>query len=122
MRYLGIDYGKKRIGLAISDPEGRLAFPYGRVRDIAGVVKIAEQEGIEKIVIGVPTLWHGGQSVQMKIVERFAAALGHAVKLEIGFENEMFTSKIAERSSPKDKADAAAATLILQSYLDRQRK
>ena len=55
----------------------------------------------------------------MKTVERFAAALGHAVKLEIGFENEMFTSKIAERSSPKDKADAAAAAIILQSYLDK---
>ncbi|MBI4132557.1 MAG: Holliday junction resolvase RuvX [Candidatus Sungbacteria bacterium] len=122
MRYLGIDYGKKRIGLAISDPEGQLAFPYGRVRDMAGVVKIVEKEGIGKIVIGVPTLWHGGQSVQIKTVERFAAALRHAVRLGIEFENEMFTSKIAERSSPKDKADAAAAALILQSYLDRQRK
>lgn len=122
MRYLGIDYGSKRVGLAVSDQGGIIAFPHGTVKTIADVVKIIRLEKIGKVIIGFP-LGHGGQeTIQTKDTRVFAAALGKAVSLPIEFENEAFTTKIAKRHSPKSAVDASAAAIILQSYLDKQYK
>jgi putative Holliday junction resolvase len=120
MRYLGIDYGEKRIGLALSDPEGCLAFPHDTVGNIGDVVAAAKREGVGKIVVGLPISFGGGESHQAEQIRQFAAELESRVELPIVFENEVFTSKIAEKMSPSEKADASAAALILQSYLDRQ--
>ncbi len=122
MRYLGIDYGEKRIGLALSDPEGRLAFPHDTVRNLADVVAAAKREGVGTIVVGLPISLGGGESNQAEEIRQFAVELSSAVELPIVFENEIFTSKIAEKMSPSVKADASAAALILQSYLDKQDK
>ncbi len=97
-----------------------MAFPYGRVKDIEDIVAVVKKEHIEKIILGVPVLWRGGQAPQMKVVEQFAARLRKTLQLPMEFENEMFTSKIAEQTSRRDKADAAAAALILQSHLDKR--
>lgn len=118
MRYLGIDYGSKRIGLALSDPQGRVALPYGiasRPEDIAAVIK---KEGVGGVVVGMPfsRLWVR----QAEDVKRFAAKLSKEVRLPIEFEDEAFTTKIAEGSSSKEKVDASAAAIILQSYLDKK--
>lgn len=121
MCYLGIDYGEKRIGLALSDVEGRMAFPHDTVGNIADVVAAAKREGVGKVVVGVPISFGGNESEQAEHIRRFAAELSSAVELPVVFENEVFTSKIAERMSSREHADESAAALILQSYLDRMK-
>jgi putative Holliday junction resolvase len=119
MRVLGIDYGKKRIGLALSDPEGRLGFPHSTVATIEEIIQVAERENVGAIVIGLTTHPEGNQHLT-EVVKTFAAELAARVQLPVVFEDEMFTTKLAERHTRPARADAAAAALILQSYLDRQ--
>ena len=119
MRYLGIDYGEKRIGLALSDPEGHMAFPEMTVERDDDIFKIIAGKGVGEIVIGLPLRLDGGESEESRRVRSFAARLGKSVQLPIAFENEAFTTKIAQEHSSPAHADAAAAALILQSYLDR---
>ena len=121
MRYLGIDHGAKRIGLALSDPEGRIAFPHATVTDVAGVVLAIRKEDVERVVVGMPRTARGERGEAARAVERFVAKLRETVQLPIEFENELFTSQLAERVSAPERADASAAALILQSYLDKQR-
>lgn len=125
MRYLGIDYGRKRIGVAVSDPDGRIAFPreivpaddFIRVRE--RLVEIARENEVGSIVIGLPQVPPGGDASLVPEVRAFAKELGARCGVPVAFADERFTSKIAELSSPRD-TDAAAAALILQGFLDRQ--
>ena len=119
VRYLGIDYGSKRIGLALSDPEGHMAFPHSSVPDLGGVLRVIAREGVGVAVIGMPVPFGGGESAQGQSVRAFAERLRAAVELPIEFENEALTTKIAEEHALPRGADASAAALILQSYLDR---
>lgn len=122
MRHLGIDYGKKRIGLALSDPDGRIAFPREVVNDLGGVLEFARREGVELVIIGLPLSATGEETETSRAARQFGVRLEEALQLPVEFENELFSTKLAEESSPKGNADASAAALILQSYLDRQRK
>ena len=122
MRYLGIDYGEKRIGLAVSDHDGKIAFPRKVVSRLAEVIEFIQNEDVGQVVIGLPLAANGGKTEATTAVTTFADELGRAVELPIVFENEVFTSKIAERTSARERADAAAAALILQSFLDKQVK
>lgn len=119
MRYLGVDYGERRIGVALSDPEGRIAFPHETVGDLGGVVDVIRRESVEAVVIGLPLSLDGKDTDEARRVRSFAARLGESVQLPIVFENELFTTKIAEEHASAENADAAAAAIILQSYLDR---
>lgn len=131
MRFLGIDYGSKRVGLALSDASGRFASPYlvlpADSKLVSKIVAICEKEGVEKIVIGESKDLRGALNPIMKKVEKFREALGAAVSLPIDYEPELFTSVEAMRSPaggaekmPDDGLlDARAAALILKSYLDR---
>lgn len=120
MRYLGIDYGEKRIGLAFSDSGGKIAIPYSVVGSFGGVVLAVKKENIGKIVIGLPIGFSGKDTDQTKTIRKFAEALKKKVKLPVEFENEFLTTKIASQFSSKNKVDASAAAIILQSYLDKQ--
>lgn len=135
MRYLGIDYGKNKIGLALSDEDGRMAFPYSVVHNIREAADAAIREGVRTVVVGLPLSATGGDSSETAAARKFAEDLEEELesihknrpgdksgKIPIVFENELFTTKIAERHTAKDKADASAAALILQSYLDKQHK
>ena len=119
MRYLGIDYGFRRIGLALLDPEGRMAFPHSTARTLEEAAAIAKRERVGAVVIGLPIPFCGEPSAQTRAVRAFAARLKRALQLPMAFENEVFTSKLAERHTPKGEADASAAALILQGYLDK---
>ena len=119
MRYLGIDYGSRRIGLALSDAEGRMGFPYGTLGSLGEVVAVIRREGIGTVVMGFPDVPGRSESPQAREIRRFAGRLERAVQLPVVFESEAYTTKIARRSSPPEKADASAAALILQSYLDK---
>lgn len=120
MKFLGIDYGKAKIGLAIS--EGLLAEPFGIIKASAApkrIVGVCREMSIQKIVIGIS---EGGMAEQTK---KFAHELAKLTDLPIDYQDETLTSKeaLAKMSEVgknwKDE-DAVSAALILQTYLDNQ--
>jgi len=127
MKYLGIDYGKARIGVAVSDEGGRIAFPrevFENESEYASLHRISELVATEKIaevVMGLPHAMPGVSQDFRDEVKGFSEKLKERAKVRVHFEDELFTTRIAERLSDK-KSDAAAAALILQSFLDRQNK
>lgn len=118
MRYLGVDYGKKRIGLALSDPEGRIGFPYGTATAMDEVIRVIERKNVGTIVIGLAKHPAGNRRLG-EAIRAFAAGIAARVQLPVVFEDESFTTKIAERHTRSSRSDAAAAALILQTHLDR---
>lgn len=137
MKCLGIDYGTKRIGLAISDDNGSVAFPLAVVESGSGalsrVADIAAQNGAQKIVIGESRDFSGEKNPVMEDIEQFKKDVAELSGLPVEYEREFFTSALAARQfAPEEKSrkehpshsklDAAAAALILQSYLDRNKK
>ena len=127
MKYIGVDYGRARTGIAVSDYEGTLAFPRSVLASApAGelykaLADVIETEDVRTIVVGLPFISEGVDQSWKKEVEEFANKLKGEFGLPVFFENEMFTTKIAEIHSKKN-ADASAAALILQSFLDRKNR
>ena len=125
MRYLGIDYGHKRIGIALSDEGGRMAFPLTELSAEFGnfvkeIRKIIKKESVGKIIIGLPITFGGKESFQTQAVREFGEELKKMLQLPMEYENEILSTKLAERGgSPKSKINASAAAVILQSFLDR---
>ena len=123
MKILGIDYGSKWIGIAMTDEGNRLAFPcetfennfklFTRLNDLI------KREDIYKIIIGLPLNKNMKPTAQTTEVENWAEKLIKEVDLPIEFENEILTSKAADKSGAKNIHSAAAA-ILLQSYLDRK--
>ena len=125
MKILAIDYGKKWIGLAISDDGHKLAFAYKTLENDSKVFsvlnEIVKKEEIYKIVIGLPINKKMEKTPQTIEVENWAKELAGKIKIHINFENEIFTSKAADKLGVKNQ-HAAAAAIFLQSYLDRSNK
>lgn len=135
MRILGIDYGQKRIGIALSDETGTVAqgleyIPGGSDAAVCQtVVKFAETRQAGKIVVGVPIRMNNTSSAQTERTLRFITALQAATSIPIERWDERFTSVQAERAlieggvrrrDRREKIDKIAAQLMLQSYLDAQ--
>jgi len=139
MRYLGIDFGTKRIGLAVSDEEEKIAFPNVVLPNdsnlLEAVIKVCVDNSIGAIVIGDSNDFAGNPNPIMKNVKKFIKELeektrknfstknlGGQVKIPIIFEPEFMTSVQASRlQGDIERIDASAAALILQSYLDKMR-
>jgi putative Holliday junction resolvase len=129
-RILGLDVGERRIGLAISTPEGRLAVPLRILEsgkepaDIDAIAEIARAEDATAIVVGYPLSLDGSVGQQARRVEAFARRLEHSTGLPVALWDERLTSVQAERSLTGSRrrgpVDDVAAAIILQSYLDRQ--
>jgi putative Holliday junction resolvase len=138
-RVLGIDYGARRLGLALSDATGTLATPLAvlerpaseseTVRLVASEVTrlAAEDDGLAAVVVGWPRRLDGSANEQTPIVEAFARALGAAVPVPVVLQDERLTSREAESRLAvrerdwrrrKKTLDAAAAAVVLQDYLD----
>ena len=137
-RLLGIDVGRRRIGLAITDATGTLARPLLTLtvaaqdavdRVAAEVARLAaDADGLEAIVVGMPMQLDGSPTEETPRVRAFIDQLTQRTKLPIVTEDERLSSKeaesrlaIGERDWRKRKArlDAAAAAVILQDFLDR---
>jgi putative Holliday junction resolvase len=139
MRFVGLDIGEKRIGVAVSDVSGTLARPLGVLRpssldvDALDVVSTeiarlaAEEDGLGEIVIGLPRRLDGSPSDMTPRVEQFARRLQTKTSLPVTFQDERLSSREAESRlalndkdwrSRKARLDAAAAAVILQDYLD----
>lgn len=137
MKILGIDYGTRRIGVALGDQETRVAVPLEVIRIkkqelrsqeiIKELKKIVKREDVELIVVGLPIRTDGRQSALQKKVEHFIQNLQVALNVIIVTQDERFTSQEVEqvmRNYGKARKgidkDSAAAALILQSWLERK--
>lgn len=134
-RYLGLDPGGRRVGVAISDPGGVIAQPLetlivGSVDEAVAKVRrlIAEQDAIVGVVVGLPVSMSGRASAATKEAEAFAERLRRVLSVPVYLEDERLSSRQAEFvlhehgkkiKGHKDKLDRIAAALILQSFLDR---
>lgn len=137
MRALGIDFGERRIGVAISDPEGTYALPsetLARTDDrsaLAAIAAIAVREGIAWIVVGEPLRADGSAGPPAVRARRFAARLGALSGLPVETLDETLTSREADErlreagvppARRRERRDALAAQLLLQEALDRHRR
>lgn len=137
MKYLGIDYGTKRIGVAVSDVGGSLAFPLATVKAgpeaLGEIIELINKNEAEEIVLGESRNLAGEPNKVMNDIERFKKDLAELSQLPVRYEAEFFSSMQAARqfapekksrkeNPAQEKLDASAAAIILQSYLDRQRK
>ena len=136
-RALGIDYGSTRIGLAVSDPSGTIATGLKTIKNSHSaydeIARIVAENDITVIVIGLPVPLKGGDSKKTQEVRRFRSELQNTVNVPIVFQDERYTSKDAmdtmismntTRKQRRDKGriDEMAAALILQYFLDENRK
>ena len=134
MKILSIDYGDKRIGLAISDENGKLVSRFltlenrSQKKSIAEIKKVILEKNIWKIIIGIP-IGFRGESAQTRDIKKFSAKLNENIEIPIIEINEVFTSKMAEENllqagvkskNIKEFIDQEAARIILQDYLDRK--
>lgn len=143
MKYLGIDYGSKRVGLSLSDEEGVFAFPYKIIQNnlelIDAIHNICGQEEVSAIVLGESTDSSGKPNKIMGSIEEFKRNLEGELELPVYFEKEFMTTTHAREllgqtghagkeinnakktiKEKQEKADASAAALILQRFLDRK--
>jgi putative holliday junction resolvase len=137
MRYLGIDYGSKRVGIALSDDSGNLAFPKkilpNNLSLIEAIDNICQKENASAIVIGESHDLSGKPNKIMGSIEEFKRNIEAEIDLPVYFEKEFMTTIEARRRSGKEvnnahkvkkeksaAADASAAALILQRFLDKK--
>ena len=123
MKYLGIDFGSKRIGLATSDESLSFAFPLKVVENNSSIVSeicdICKELKIGAIVVGESRDFKMEENKIMKELRNFAEKLKKESGLEVVLHPEFLTSSEAERLQGKnDMLDASAAAIILKSYLD----
>jgi putative Holliday junction resolvase len=134
MRYLSIDYGQKRTGLAICDAGEMIASPLkvlmvAQSELVAGIADIINREKVEAVVLGLPLNMDGTAGRQVKRVQKFAAQMKECIDIPIHFQDERLSSFDAEgklagteltRKKKKKRLDAVAAASILQSFLDQK--
>lgn len=135
-RALGVDFGEKRIGLAVSDPTNTLATPLetlvrraGKRPPIKQMAEIASEHEVGQIVVGLPIALDGTENEWCTEVRAVGVKLAERVGVPVAFIDERMTSVRAERAvrsaglsktnrEQKGRIDAAAAQLILQAWLD----
>jgi putative Holliday junction resolvase len=138
MRLLALDYGTKRIGVAVSDELAFGAYPLTTIHrsrllthDLQEILRIAQKEEVGAIVVGLPLNADGTQGSSAKNAASFAASLGKRTTLPIHLHDEFLTTAEAEeamismdvsRKKRRETIDKAAAALILDSYLRAQRE
>ena len=130
MSYLAIDYGKKYIGLANSDPDGVLAFPISVIpnnsKTLDFILNLVKEKEIISIVMGNSKDQNGVDNEVNKYSKEFGKILEKETNLPIYYENEAFTSNHARNAinniSTSGRIDSSAAALILQRFLDKKNK
>jgi putative holliday junction resolvase len=138
-RVLGIDYGERRVGIAISDPSATIAQPLtvlirrpGKRPPVQAVADLVATHAVQHIVVGLPLTLEGEESDWSREVRDFGDRLAARTGAGVSFADERLTSVAAERAvrsiglkkrerERKTRVDAAAAALILQAYLDRMK-
>ena len=134
MRYLGVDVGRAKIGLALADDVLRTARALrtlrraGEARDLAEIRKVAEEFEVERAVVGLPLHMDGSEGASARLARGFAGRLGAALGLPVELHDERLSTFEAEdrlrrqgfsARDRKEVVDAEAAAVILQGWLDR---
>ena len=135
-RILGIDFGDVRVGLALSDKNKLIAFPFRTIsyhskkKLISDLIKIISDHKVDSIVIGLPIGLKGTDTNQTLVVREFAKTL-RSFKIHVFLEDERFSSIIAKKSlikqniktgHNKSEIDQRAASIILQQFIDKIKK
>ena len=123
MRYLGIDFGEKRVGIALSDEDGKIAFPkVVLINDgelLKNITDLCLTNSVETVVMGESRDYHGKINEIMWKIDGFRKQL-ETLGIKVVFEPEFMTSiQASQITGENDMIDASAAAIILQSYLDR---
>ncbi|MHC4122837.1 MAG: Holliday junction resolvase RuvX [Planctomycetota bacterium] len=134
MRYLAIDYGLKRTGLAICDEAETIASPLmtivGRKNLISKIAEIVKNENVGGIVLGMPLNMDDSEGTQAKLVQKFAKQLKEAVNIPLHFQDERLSTFAAEekladielgKAKKRSLLDALAAAEILQSFMEEKK-
>jgi putative Holliday junction resolvase len=136
MIVLGIDFGSKRIGLAISDALAEFAFPLetlhrkAMAQDLRALKKLAVEREVGAIVVGLPLHMNGQAGPEAEAARNFAKRLAAETSLPVELIDERLTTAEAQRvlraggtsgSKRRSKVDAVAASIILRTYLEQQR-
>ena len=126
---LGIDYGKTNVGLALADLETKMAFAYNTIKnskDLAeNLTEIIKKENVSKVVIGIPEYRGNAVNRVSEEAKELGEFLKNTLKIEVFYQNEMFTTKMAQ-ANLKEKGmkgvnkfdDNESARIILQEWLD----
>ncbi|MGZ8571495.1 MAG: Holliday junction resolvase RuvX [Actinomycetota bacterium] len=132
-RVLGLDLGDARIGVAISDPDRRVAVPTGTIHvgrppgELKAIAALVTEQGVTLVVVGHPRSLDGSRGPRAQQAEAFVDALRMAVTVPVELQDERLTTVQAERDlreagvkgrEQRNAVDAAAASLILQAWLD----
>jgi len=130
MKILGIDLGKKRIGIALGDTVNKIAVGLPTLvnnkKILSEIQRIIDKEAIEKIIVGLPKTLGGKIGSQASYTQKWANNLAYTLGIGVEYEDERLSSKLARdgliaigKELTKEDIDQAAAVLILQSYLDK---
>jgi putative Holliday junction resolvase len=123
VKVLALDYGRARTGVAVSDPTGSIARPLGVVEHagtdagLAEIVRLAEAEEVELIVVGLPLTLRGERGEQAQETERFVEGLRAATDLPVDLFDERFTTDLAAATEGSTPEDSLAAAHLLTTYL-----
>lgn len=125
MKYLGIDYGEKFIGLALADTESNVSMPLEIIRNhtesesIDKLIKLISEYKIDKVIVGKPH-WHDDS--QIKVIEKFVDKFMAKIEVDIDFVDESLTTKMVDNlpgvQPNNSRVDDLSAMIILQAYLD----
>jgi putative Holliday junction resolvase len=124
VKVLALDYGSARTGVAVSDPTGTVARPLEVVESASApaglkhLADLAEREGVERIVVGLPMTLRGVRGAQAEETEAFVTALRAVTAVPIESFDERFTTKLAEAQPSEAPSDAVAAAHLLSTYLE----
>ena len=135
-KYLGVDYGDKRTGLAECDISGLIAGGIGTISEggmrktAQRVAEEAEKRSCKKIIIGLPKNMDGSEGPRADVIKAFGALLTEFTQIPIDYYDERMTTMVAYRflgetgtygKKRKDTVDTLSAQIILQNYIDRER-
>lgn len=121
---MALDYGSARTGVAVSDPTGTLARPFGVVEragsetGLAELARLVREEDVERVVVGLPLTLRGTRGEQAAETERFVDVLRGALDVAVELYDERFTTDLAERTAGAAPEDAVAAAHLLSTYLE----
>mgnify|MGYP006292792125 CR=1 FL=1 len=129
MRYLALDVGEERIGIAISDETGLVARPLKTIAREPGpgsflkIADIVEEKGIDTVVVGLPLLLDGSKGKQVRSTRAYVRGLEEHARASVKYWDERFSTnraqEIIDENRSEHSLDAVAAAVILQEYLDR---
>ncbi|HZT84896.1 MAG TPA: Holliday junction resolvase RuvX [Gaiellaceae bacterium] len=121
---MALDYGSARTGVAVSDPTGTVARPLGVVEQACGesglaeLARLAREEAVERVVVGLPLTMRGTRGEQAEETERFVETLRGAIDVPVELYDERFTTDLARRTPGAAPEDALAAAHLLSTYLE----